>query len=267
MRKWLVCLLLTSSLYATQFKPWFSPLWEFQGRLSYLFDKERQVQSPLGNFNAPSNDYTFQFSLGLTPWPDWNAEVELFLTHTSDIPFSYLAALGTIRYQWLDDIRGDPISLVTGVTFSFPGSRELRDFSFPFHAEVNGEFHVTMGKEWSCHREWWLRVWALGGWGIANQGNGWLHGIGALSIKPSSLEWGVITEALVGLGPNNITPNVPFEGYASIDHRTVDLASYLSHHLGCWGTLRVMGWYNVYAHNFLENYWGVGATLLIPFSL
>ncbi|MCH9690372.1 MAG: hypothetical protein K0U10_06965, partial [Gammaproteobacteria bacterium] len=165
------------------------------------------------------------------------------------------------------DIRGDPISLVTGVTFSFPGSRELRDFSFPFHAEVNGEFHVTMGKEWSCHREWWLRVWALGGWGIANQGNGWLHGIGALSIKPSSLEWGVITEALVGLGPNNITPNVPFEGYASIDHRTVDLASYLSHHLGCWGTLRVMGWYNVYAHNFLENYWGVGATLLIPFSL
>jgi len=268
MKRFLILLLLASPLYATEYNPWFSPLWEFQGRFSYFYDKEKTVQSPKGNFRAPSNDYTLRGSLGITPWPYWNAEVELFFTHTSDIPFSYEAAYGTIRYQWLDDIRGDPFALVTGLTLSFPGNRYLHDFSFTYHGEVNGELHVTIGKEWACRDDWWMRAWALGGWGIANQGSGWLHGIAALEFQPGCFQWSLFSEAIYGLGSNDIIPNQnPFVGFALIDHRTVNVGAIVGYDIGCLGTLSLLGWYNAYARNFVQHSWGLGATFLVPFSL
>ena len=265
-RLWLL-LLISSSLSATEYAPWFSPLWEFQGQASYSYEHEKTVQSPIGNFPHPSNDYTFRGSLGITPWPYWNVEVELLLTHTSHIPFSYEAALATVRYQWLDDIRGDPLAFATGVTLSFPGKRYLRDFSFAYHGEINGELHAAIGKEWACEDAWKMRFWALGGWGIANRGNGWLHGIAVWEFKPAFFEWGVFADALYGLGPNAIIPDESFPGYASIDHRTLDIGSYVNLDLGCIGTLSFLGWYNAYARNFILHSWGIAINLLFPFSL
>lgn len=260
-------LLLAFPLHATEYAPWFSPLWEFQGQLSYSYDHEENVQSPKGNFRALSNDHTLRSSLGVTPWPYWNVEVEFLFTKTSDIPFSYEAVYGTIRYQWLDDIRGDPIAFSTGITLSFPGKHYLHDFSFAYHGEINGELHATIGKEWTKGREWRTRGWVLGGWGIANRGNGWLHGIAVWEFNLKCFEWGIFTDALYGLGPNDIVPDEPFPGYASIGHRTIDVGSYLNFDLDCWGTLTLLGWYNAYALNFVLHSWGVAVNLLIPFSL
>jgi len=248
MLKWVFLFLgFISPLYATEYDPWFSPLWEIQGHFSSLYGRPKTVQSPKANFSAPSNNYSFQSSLGLTPWPYWNGEVELYLTRTSDIPFSYEAAVATVRYQWLDDIRGDPIALVTGVTLSFPGNRYLHNFAYAYHGEINTELHVTVGKEWACHNDWWMRAWALGGWGIANQGDGWVHGIAALEFQPTCFfQCGIFSETLYGFGANDIIADKPFEGYASIDHRTIDIGGYVSYRLGCLGTLSFLGWYKLY---------------------
>ncbi len=264
-----ICLfiLLFSPLCATEYAPWFSPLWELQGRISYSYDKQHTVQSPKGNIRDHNNEYTIQSSLGVTPWPYWNAEIELYLTHTNRIPFSYEALFGTLRYQWLDDIRGDPIALVTGVTFSFPGNRYLHDYNFPYHGDINGELHFTVGKEWACEYEWWMRMWAFGGWGIANRGNGWLHGIGVIEFQPLPFQWGVYTEALCGLGSNDIIAADPFEGYASINHQNVDIGGYFSFPVNSYGMLTFQGWYNAYARNYIQHYWGLGLSLQIPFSL
>lgn len=263
---------ISSPLLATNYIPWFSPLWEFQGNISFFFNPEKTIQSPKGNFNDPSKDYTLHLSLGLTPWPYWNTEVELFLTRTSDIPFSYEAVFATVRYEWLDDIRGDPLCLTTGLTLSFPGNRFLRDFSVPYHGEINGELHITVGKEWACQKEWWMRIWALGGWGIANKGNGWIHGMAFLEFQsfyllPCPLQWGAFTRGVFGLGPNDILPYVPFEGYAPIDHRSIDLGGFARYKIGSIGTFSLLGWYNVYARNFVIHDWGIRANLLVPFSL
>ena len=258
----LILLLFCSSLFATELDPWFSPLWEAQGRLAFWYKRDDAVQSPKGNFSNPCDTYTAFGSLGLTPWPYWNTEVELLLTRSHPIPFSYEASLLTIRYQWRDDIRGDPFALTTGVTLSLPAHRYLHNLCFLYHGEINAEGHLSVGKEWRR-----MRMWALCGYGIANRGSGWTHGRAALSFDCSCFEWGTYSELFIGLGQDDLNANTPFPGYASVAYRALNLASFLDIRLSYFGTLSFLGWVNVYAHNFVKNSWSARATLLIPFSL
>jgi hypothetical protein len=266
--KFISLLLLFSSGYASEYAPWFPPPWEFQGRVSYLYEQVEKVRSPQGSFRAPSNNSSIQLSLDVTCWPYWNVEGEVFLTRTSDIDFAYEAALFTLRYAWLDDISGDCISLITGATLSFPVDRFLHEFSFDYHGNANAEFHATVGKEWARCEDWLLRLWGLGGLGIANRGSPWVHGLGVVECKPfSCLAGGLFSEAVYGLGHQAIIPDVPFEGYASINHQAVDVGGYVTYDIRYLGTLTLLGWYNVHARNFIERYWGGGISLLVPFSV
>lgn len=268
MKKIFLFFLLTPSLFANQYlNPWFSPLWEFESEVGYCYTQGKQVQSPLGDFDAPSRNHSIHMGLGLTPWPYWNGFVELHLTRTSQIPFSYEAALATVRYQWFDDIQGDLFTLVTGITLSLPSSRYLRSFYYPYHGEINGELFATLGKEWMRGYDWWMRSWILGGWGIANRGQGWFHTYAALEFQAHPFEWGMFTEALVGLGSQDLIPATPFKGYASIAHRSLDLGGFLRTQLGYVGTLSLIGWFNAYAHNFVLHEWNIELTFEIPFSL
>ena len=253
---------------ATEYEPWFTPPFEFQGRMGYRYEHSNSVQSPLGSFTKPTRDSSVHLALAVTPWPNWHVEAELFLTHTSDIDFAYEAAWLTVRYAWLDDIAGDCLSFVTGATFSFPPESFLHEFSFPYHGHANAEFHATCGKEWSHGPEWHARLWGLAGYGVAEKGSPWIHGIGVAEyhLAPCAL-LGVFTEALYGFGNTDIVPYVPFTGYASIGHQSIDLGGYLDYEIRCWGTLKVVGWYRVYAHNYTENNWGTSLTFLVPFSV
>jgi hypothetical protein len=249
------------------YDPWFPPPLEFQGRMSYLYEHVREVESPQGSFLSPSDNSTMHLGLSLTPWPYWNLEADLLMTRASDIPFSYEAALLTIRYAWLDDISGDWITLVTGTTLSFPGERFLHAFSFDYHGNVNAEFHATVGKEWAHGNDWRFRIWGLAGYGVANRGNPWVHGLGVIAYKPCRcLDGALFSEAVYGLGRHTIIPNAPFEGYASIGHQAIDIGGMLNYEICYFGTLTLLGWYNVHARNFIENYWGAALSLLVPFS-
>ena len=261
-------LIFFSSAYATEYEPWFTPPFEFQGRASYLYQRIDKVDSPLGNFQAPSTISTLHLSLGMTPWPSWNVETQLLLARSRTISFSYEAALITLRYAWLDAINGDFLSLVPGLTLAFPGGRYLHSFDFFYHGHVNSELHITLGKEWSYNDEWIFRFWTLGGLGLANRGSPWLHGLAKLSchLRPS-LSLGLFSEALHGLGSQDLIPGLPFKGYASINHLTIDLGGFVDYEIRYVGTLSLLGWYNIYARNSIVHYWGAGLSLLFPFSI
>lgn len=260
--------LLFSVAQATELAPWFPPLFEFQARGTYFFEKVTKVKTPSGAFRAPTNINSVQLALDVTPWPYLNLEAELYLTNTRDISFNYEAALVTLRYALLDDITGDLIALATGVTISFPERRFLRQFSFDYHGNVNAEFHATVGKEWASCEEWVVRIWGLGGYGIANRGSPWVHALGVVECRPLPfLEAAFFTEALYGLGTRNIIPGQRFPGYASINHQNIDIGGALTTPLSYFGTLSLIGWKNIHAHNFISGYWGLALSLLIPFSI
>ncbi len=187
-----------------------------------------QVDTPQGSFPFKSNNATLATSLGLTFWPDWNAEIGLLLTKTSDIGFSYEAAYTTIRYQWMDDLVGDPLSLTTGITLSFPRTAFLHNFSYDYHGHFNAELHATFGKEWGCMGGPLLNAWGLAGVGIAEKGSPWLHGLAVcdFAFNPC-LSVGCFLEGVFGLGHDNIIPSTFFPGYASIGHRSLDLGVFV----------------------------------------
>ena len=252
-------------IYGTEYEPWFAPPFEFQGRIGAFYERAHAVQTPLGSFDEPTRNASAHFSLAVTPWPYWNVETEVFVTHTADTTWTYEAARLTLRYAWLDE---DPFSLVTGVTLSFPSTHFLHELSFPYHGHANGELHVTGGKEWPHGSEWNSCLWGLVGYGVAEKGSPWLHGIGSYAHRLSScLNLGIFTEMLYGFGDKNIIPLAPFSGYASIHHQTIDLGGYLELQIRYWGILKAIGWYRLYAHNFTEKNWGLSLTLLIPFSV
>ncbi|MFZ0565863.1 MAG: hypothetical protein WAM28_06740 [Chlamydiales bacterium] len=260
--------LLTTLGYASSFynEPWLPPLWEFQSLVGFFYEHENRVQTPKGSFNEPANDYVTQLSLAVTPWPDWYVQADVLITKTTGIPFSYESSFWTVRRLWLDGLNGDLFTLATGVVAFFPGNRYLSDLSSFYHGNANVEFEIIIGKEWAHGEEWFTRVWALGGIGTANRGMPWIPIYAVWEFNLNDCQLSLYTDMLFGLGRNDIIPDRPFKGYALIGHRNIDLGAFLTYQLGCFGSLVVEGWYNIYAHNSIENYFGGGVSLIIPFG-
>lgn len=268
MRKYGI-LFLTAPLFALEMQPWFPPLWEFQGNIDYLYNYQDPIQTPLGNFNLSNPVNNAIFGLDLTFWPNWNGEIELLVgsNPASDVGFSYKATRVTGRYQWFEDSSGDLFSLTSGVTLFAVRSSFLTATSTWFHGNVNAEFHLALGKEFTRHYEWFSRLWGYVGYGIANRGNPWWHSVAALEIKPRDcLTVSTLMELVYGMGNHDINPIEPFPGYAGINHQSVNLGLSAEYKFFPWGNLSLNGWYNVHAFNFPEHFYGIGVTLLIPFS-
>lgn len=263
----LVCATATSG-YATQYCPWFNPPFELDLRLSYLFTDITTIASKQGTFRAPSKHHTLHTSLAMTPWPYWNFEGELFLTHASEISPFYEASRITLRYNWLDDIEGDYLSLVTGVTATFPGSHFLHNVGFLYRAPVESEFHLTLGREWFCDNAWIFRLWGLGGYGVATRGSPWFHSLGWIEYKPHPhFELGVFTEGYWGLGQMDLLPLQPFPGYGSIQYKRVNIGGEICFEMEYLGDLMLLGWYNIYARECMRHDWGTKISLFMTFGL
>lgn len=261
--------LLSAPLFAAELMPWFPPVWEFQGAVDYLYNYEDRIQTPLGSFNLPNPVNNAIFGLNLTVWPQWNTEIELLLgsNPASDVNFSYKAVRATGRYQWLNDVGGDPFALTSGITLFTTPTRFLTATSTWFHGNFNAEFHTAIGKEFTRNYEWCSRLWAYGGIGIANKGNPWWHAYAAWDIRPwSCFTLSALTELIYGTGNNNIDPTLPFSGYADLNHQFVNIGFSAAWNTLCWGNLAFNGWYNVHARNFPEDYYGVGFTWRFSFA-
>lgn len=269
MKKLFLSFFLFSSGLATNEAPWFGNVWEMEWTTGYKYYHADTVSTPTGSFDNTADNHSLTNSLALAPWPNWNVETELYLTHTNQVIFGYEAALITGRYQWLDDITGDPISLTTGLTFSFPGNRFTHDLHFYYIGDYNTELHFAIGKEIpNCGLTIWVhRFWAYGAYGIANRGSGWLHGkIGWDLIVNTCLDFEVFAHALYGFGTHNIVPNEPFTGYGPIAYREIDLGAKGNYHLRDLGTLSLEAACDLYNRNSPNSY-EITLSLLIPFSL
>jgi len=261
-----VALLLISTAWCTEYSPWFNPPFEFQGHISYLYEHANRVQSPKGNFSEKTRNSSLHLGAFVTPWPSWNVEAEIFLTHTSHVDFDCEAGWLTVRYAWLDDISGDPISLVTGATLSFPTTHFLHEFSFPYHGHANAELHATVGKEWKRGCDWLVRAYGLSGFGCGERGSPWVHALGVFEYHPlPCVLFGTFIEALYGLGNNDLTPH--FNGYGSIGHQNIDLGVKMEYEIRYVGTLRLLAWHTIHARNFIMDAWGGSVTLFVPFNI
>src|SRR5689334_5856548 len=110
-------LLLPAYAISTELLPWTERDLEIQSRVTYILQTFDRVSAPHGPTRYPSNDHFLTLSLPLS-FMQWSVELETTASKTRHHTFNMDNAKLTARYQWLDDVIGDPVSLITGISIT-----------------------------------------------------------------------------------------------------------------------------------------------------
>ncbi len=218
--------------WGTQVLPWYGDLFELQPRVSVYYQTYRDVSSGSDRIRHSSDDIFVDASVSTALGYNeaWAAEVEVIGAHTRhQRQFNFDNVRLTGRYLVWDDVAGDLLSLVIGVTGIQAVSLSVNDISSFHHGKLEGEAHLSFGREVACGENWVSRWWMLAAIGIADVGSAWWRGIATWEWRlRESHALAVFGHYLEGLGGKRLHPH-DFHGYGSIAHSVV--RSRLSLHL------------------------------------
>lgn len=263
-----VFLCLPQLISALPKKPWLGNVYEFFFDAEYTFDYYRRVANGEPGTKHSSNDNQFFAGLGFTPSQYLDMAIEAEVSDTTRQSWNLRSVALQGRYLWLDDIIGDPVSLVTGISIRGVHHSSLKDISCPYSGEANFELNVSVGKEWSCGPYWCFRTYAFGTLGIANRGAPWDRFFATFETNYNDMhQFNIFARGDFGYGHKNRVKVDHFLGYGSIHHQSVDIGVGYARHFLVWGKLTFEYARRVYAHAYPErtNYFTVWYHL--PFSI
>lgn len=271
----IICGLLVVAIWpslclSTEKKPWLGNSFEFEFRPSVAVDHYTRIDTKHGTVKKNSYSTLMNLSLSMAILDSFSAEFELLTAKTPQQAFIPSDFRATGRYWWLDDIMGDPISLVIGYTLIAPFKNSRRDLSLWYHGDISSEIHLSIGKEFSCigsYYTWDHRMWLVSSLGIGHGGAPWV-GFEAHAEKQfceeNSLD--AFVRTLWGLGHRKLDLSHSFPGYGSIHHQSVDVGLCYYYNIPFWATLSAEYLCRVYGRNFPKNNQRLTLTLLVPFS-
>lgn len=254
-------------LCAVDLMPWYSNALELNTELLYTLQNYRKVETECGHHKYRSNDSFVTLSIG-TSFEPYAIDMEITGANTRHHHTYFDDFALTARYQWLDDVIGDYVSLVTGVTMIAATDIGKRDISNFFHGNIEGEFHVSVGREMTCFDTWSSRWWAVGGIGIADVGSPWVRGDAAYEMTLTSVDvLRLYANTLWGLGGDRLCLCHRFHGYGPINHQSVDIGMALFHDFECGGTAQLAYSARVWAKNCPMQVNLVTVSFQYPFGL
>lgn len=258
---------LGSQGFAAEVQPWLGNLYEFEWRNSLKYQQYSNVASPFQLVHYSSSDLFLTSSLSNTLAPEFSLEGEVTAANTRRQSGGIDHFSFTGRYLWLDDIAGDPISLVTGASFSQAFVPALEDVSSFHHGRSEAEFFLSVGKEIPCGDVWMSRSWGMLGFGVAERGSPWVRTILAYEQRFCQRhELRGKVETLWGMGHGRLRPH-HFHGYGSIQHQSVDFAVRYAYLIDFFGSVDLEYSYRVYARNFPDQTQCLKLSLLMTFGL
>jgi hypothetical protein len=268
MKKGLAIALLCTELSAFEMKPWLGNYLEFEFDAAYTYYRFTKVNNACKQISSPWNNQLLAFDLSLPLWETVSLIAETEFAHTPKQPWGYRSAAIEARYQCLDDIIGDPISLVLGFNYRNVSYDSNRDVSSPYHARQNIEANVSIGKEWD-YRQWWLfRLFGFVGLGIGSKGSPWnLFHIEFQANAPQRYYWNLFAESYIGYGGERTVDVNCFDGWGPIQHRSIDLGVGFNYRLSVWGTIALNYIYRPYAHSYPQNVNFLVLSYRLPFSI
>ena len=271
MKRWLLAIasfLCSASGFSIESLPWFGDVFEFHFLGSYSYSWFHSVQNAKPPFHQFFQSNLLYFGLDFSPSPVWNIDTDLQFADTSKVSFNFRTAAVQVRYLWLDDIIGDPISLATGGSIRATASSSLRDVSCPSHGNVDFEVNFSLGKEFDVSDTWRYRAWIFGAVGHANRGSPWVRAIASFEMNVSDLhKWAIYASGVNGYGRHTHIDVDHFYGYARIREKAIDLGVRYGYRVGVWGTLRLDYLHRVLAKSAPQNVNTFMLSWLLPFSL
>lgn len=263
----LASLLLFAKGWSIDYDPWLPPLFEIDTQFFYCFREINQLKTQSGKISYPNKHHTLGTTIGVTPWPYWNIEAEVFFTHSNQIPFSYEASRYAVRYNWFDDLDGNLFALTTGAILTFPNKRFLEDRTFLYHGQSEFEFYLSFGKEWPCNSERIYRLWAMAAAGFAPRSRPWFHGLSSLECHFSTALLAFFIETFCGFGSQNLEIRGPFLGYGYINYQKLNAGLKAALSIAGLGQFSLKGWYNLSSQNTTYHDWAIQLSLDTSFAL
>ncbi len=237
------------NIYSTELKPWTDTDLMFYPQVDYRYQHYDKIHSSAGSKHRVANDSFLRAGV-YGSYATLSAEAEFTFANTKkrDLGFDNLTLTG--RYQLMNDIMGDPYSIIAGISYIAAPTCAVHDMSTFYHGNNEAVFHMSIGRERPCLETWLTRWWAVGLFGIADQGKPWWEAIAAWERNFSDKYFfRVFIKGLIGLGKHSLHFD-DFDGYGGVRHRSIDLGARLTK-----ATCRGNFWYaeltqRVYACNF-----------------
>lgn len=237
--------------YGIDTKPWLGNLYEFVWDTSYLYQGYPKVAEGSSLRKYSSDDFFLSTSLSNTfSEGSASAELEIVAANTrKQRGIDHFSLAG--RYSLLDDIAGDSVSLVTGLSLSVCTPKALKDISSFHHGRGEAELYLSLGSELERSTYLWLtRWWAVTAVGIADRGSSWLRANGAYEFRLGTFhEFRVFMDTLWGLGHHKLRV-CDFDGYGNIQHQSIDLGFRYTYLIEFFGHCSFEYSYRPYSRNF-----------------
>jgi hypothetical protein len=254
-------------LFALEEKPWVGNLYECTLDAGYTYSRFTKVEGAVSQPHYPFNDSLLFFDLGATLSQsfDLQAEVEFVRTPVQHVGWRSAALQG--RYQILDDISGDPVSLLVGLSSRFVSKKSLTDVSCPYAARLDFELFASVGKEWSSQGFWISRTYAFTAIGQGTNGSPWLR-----ADLIYEHDWAnrhrlvLFTNTNWGFGGRDRICLSDFDGWGHYHHQSIDLGAGYCYVFSYWGKLRLSYAYRLYAKSFPERVQSITLSYHLPFS-
>ena len=251
-----------------EIKPWFGDEFEFNFQSAFTYSRFNKVEGASTQLRAPINDRDILLDLGLTLLNGFDIQLEGEFAKTNAVNWALRSGALQARMGFLDDISGDPISLVVGVNVRGAPHHLLRDVSTPYAAEFNAELTCSIGKEWSQGPDWKMRAFGCTAIGQANRGYPWLRQTLAWQYNLSNVHaFTAFAEGDFGFGGKQHVDVRHFDGWAKIQHQSIDLGATYAYTMSVYGTFSVSYAHRIFAHNFPEHVNFFTLAYSIPFSL
>lgn len=257
-----------AALFSFVIDPYLTTIGEFEFRPSYSYRYYPSVNRGFNPSSYNSHDHLIDLNLGVQFWPNWDLQLQSDFSCTDRLNWGGQRVGLQVRHLLLDDVAGDPISLALGGQFFFVPTRNMRDVSSPYHAQGNFELGLATGKEISSTYHWLWRFWGYVGGGIANRGSPWLRPLLAVEAKfHLRHKLKLFSEGYVGFGDRSRVNINRFNGYAKIQHRSIDVGLNYTYLFKIWGALGLQYSYRPYAHAFPQHASIFKVEYRLPFSL
>lgn len=248
-------------------QPWFGDVYQFHFLGEYAYSRFRSFQNAVPPLSHPFQSNLVYFGLDFSPSPVWSVDGDIQFADTTAMSFNFRSIAVQARYLWLDDIIGDPISLVTGANVRLTSSRSLKDISCPSHGNVDFEVNFALGKEFEASNSWLFRAWFYGAVGHANRGSPWVRGIVSLETNiEDQHKWALYAEGINGYGRHVHVDIDHFYGYAKVREKAIDLGVRYGYRMDVWGTLRFEYIRRVLAKSAPQRVNTFMVSYLLPFS-
>ncbi len=236
--------------FATDHLPWLGNYMQLEWRQNFAFETFPHYDSTAHIKHQGDRPLFFNTSLSLRFKEFFSFEVEGVVANTRRQSGGVDHLKGTGRFLILNDIGGDPLSLVLGGSYIQAFIPSLHDPSSFHHGRSQGECFISIGKEKAVEADWLGRLWAFGGIGFAEKGFPWLRGQIAYESKfNEQLEWRLFINGLKGMGSKPLKLH-DFQGYGAINHGSLDLGMRLTYQLPIYGNISFEYTRRLYTQNF-----------------